>query len=40
MLAAVEDEVLAALDTEQREALYQLLAQATGDLKGDLPSSC
>ena len=39
-LAAVEDEVLAALDAEQREALYQLLAQATRDLKADLPSSC
>jgi MarR family transcriptional regulator, lower aerobic nicotinate degradation pathway regulator len=31
-LAAVEDEVLAALGAEQREALYQLLAQATRDL--------
>ena len=31
-LAAVEDEVLAALDGNQREALYQLLAQATRDL--------
>jgi MarR family transcriptional regulator, lower aerobic nicotinate degradation pathway regulator len=39
-LAAVEDEVLAALDTEQREALYQLLVQATGDLSAGLPSSC
>jgi MarR family transcriptional regulator, lower aerobic nicotinate degradation pathway regulator len=28
-LAAVEDEVLSALDAEQRETLYQLLAQAT-----------
>jgi DNA-binding MarR family transcriptional regulator len=28
-LAAVEDEVLGALDAEQRETLYQLLAQAT-----------
>src|SRR5882757_2527402 len=28
-LAAVEDEVLGALDIEQREVLYQLLAQAT-----------
>lgn len=28
-LAAAEDEVLAALDADQREALYQLLAQAT-----------
>jgi MarR family transcriptional regulator, lower aerobic nicotinate degradation pathway regulator len=28
-LAAAEDEVLSALDTEQRETLYQLLAQAT-----------
>jgi MarR family transcriptional regulator, lower aerobic nicotinate degradation pathway regulator len=28
-LAAAEDEVLSALDVEQREALYQLLAQAT-----------
>jgi MarR family transcriptional regulator, lower aerobic nicotinate degradation pathway regulator len=39
-LAAVEDEVLAALDTEQREALYQLLVQATGDLNAGLSSSC
>jgi MarR family transcriptional regulator, lower aerobic nicotinate degradation pathway regulator len=39
-LAAVEDEVLAALDDAQREALYQLLAQATRDLNGDLLSSC
>jgi DNA-binding MarR family transcriptional regulator len=31
-LAAVENEVLAALDAEQREALYRLLAQATQDL--------
>jgi DNA-binding MarR family transcriptional regulator len=36
-LAAVEDEVLAALDTEQREALYRLLAQATRDLG---PAGC
>ncbi|HEV7529359.1 MAG TPA: MarR family winged helix-turn-helix transcriptional regulator [Solirubrobacteraceae bacterium] len=28
-LAAVEDEVLGALDADQRETLYQLLAQAT-----------
>jgi DNA-binding MarR family transcriptional regulator len=28
-LAAAEDEVLAALDADQRETLYQLLAQAT-----------
>lgn len=28
-LAAVEDEVLSALDAEQRETLYRLLAQAT-----------
>jgi len=28
-LAAAEDEVLGALDAEQRETLYQLLAQAT-----------
>jgi DNA-binding MarR family transcriptional regulator len=28
-LADAEDEVLSALDTEQRETLYQLLAQAT-----------
>jgi DNA-binding MarR family transcriptional regulator len=28
-LAAAEDEVLGALDAEQRESLYQLLAQAT-----------
>jgi DNA-binding MarR family transcriptional regulator len=28
-LAAVEDEVFAALDADQREALFQLLAQAT-----------
>ena len=28
-VAAAEDEVLAALDADQREALYQLLAQAT-----------
>jgi len=28
-LATAEDEVLAALDADQREALYQLLAQAT-----------
>jgi DNA-binding MarR family transcriptional regulator len=28
-LAAVEDEVLGALDAEERETLYQLLAQAT-----------
>ena len=39
-LAAVEDEVLAALDAEQREALYRLLAQATRDLKAGLPSNC
>jgi DNA-binding MarR family transcriptional regulator len=39
-LAAVEDEVLAALDASQREALYQLLAQATRELVTDLPSSC
>ncbi len=39
-LAAVEDQVLAALDTEQREALYQLLVQATGDLNAGLSSSC
>jgi DNA-binding MarR family transcriptional regulator len=39
-LAAVEDEVLAALDTSQREALYQLLVQATGDLPAGLPTSC
>jgi MarR family transcriptional regulator, lower aerobic nicotinate degradation pathway regulator len=39
-LAAVEDAVLAALDTEQREALYQLLVQATGDLNAGLSSSC
>lgn len=39
-LAAVEDEVLAALDTAQREALYALLAQATRDLRVDLPPSC
>lgn len=28
-LAAIEDEVLGALDADQRETLYQLLAQAT-----------
>jgi tagatose-1,6-bisphosphate aldolase len=28
-LAATEDEVLGALDADQRETLYQLLAQAT-----------
>jgi DNA-binding MarR family transcriptional regulator len=28
-LAAAEDEVLGALDAEERETLYQLLAQAT-----------
>jgi MarR family transcriptional regulator, lower aerobic nicotinate degradation pathway regulator len=39
-LAAVEDEVLAALDATQREALYQLLVQATGDLPAGLPTSC
>ena len=39
-LAAVEDQVLAALDATQREALYQLLAQATRDFKPGLPSSC
>ena len=32
--------MLAALDTEQREALYQLLAQATRDLNAGLSSSC
>jgi hypothetical protein len=30
-LAAVEDEVLAGLDDEQRETLYSLLQQATSD---------
>lgn len=39
-LAAVEDEVLAALDAEQREALYQLLAQAMRDPESGLPSHC
>jgi DNA-binding MarR family transcriptional regulator len=39
-LAAVEDAVLASLDTQQREALYQLLVQATGDLSAGLSSSC
>jgi DNA-binding MarR family transcriptional regulator len=31
LLVAVEDEVLSALDDEQREALYRLLHQATSD---------
>ena len=39
-LAAVEDDVLAALDAEQREALYQLLAQAMRDPESGLPSHC
>jgi DNA-binding MarR family transcriptional regulator len=39
-LAAVEDQVLAALDDTQREALYQLLAQATRDFNPESPSSC
>lgn len=34
-LAAAEDEVLAALDDDQRETLYQLLAQATASHVGD-----
>jgi DNA-binding MarR family transcriptional regulator len=34
-LAAAEDEVLAALDADQRETLYQLLAQATASHVGD-----
>jgi DNA-binding MarR family transcriptional regulator len=36
-LAAVEDEVLAGLDSAQRETLYQLLGQATRDLG---PAGC
>ena len=47
-LAAVEDEVLGALDIEQREVLYQLLAQATTSqavdcaaaVAQDLPAGC
>jgi MarR family transcriptional regulator, lower aerobic nicotinate degradation pathway regulator len=39
-LAAVEDEVLAALDAAQREALYTLLAQATRNHKVGPPSDC
>jgi DNA-binding MarR family transcriptional regulator len=34
-LADAEDEVLSALDAEQREALYQLLTQATTSHVGD-----
>jgi MarR family transcriptional regulator, lower aerobic nicotinate degradation pathway regulator len=38
-LAAVEDEVLGGLDDEQRETLYSLLQQATGDHAPNCPSA-
>jgi DNA-binding MarR family transcriptional regulator len=38
-LAAVEDEVLAALDVEERETLYRLLHRATTDHVGDCVSA-
>ena len=38
-LAAVEDEVLGGLDDEQRETLYGLLQQATGDHAPNCPSA-
>jgi MarR family transcriptional regulator, lower aerobic nicotinate degradation pathway regulator len=37
-LASVEDEVLGGLDDEQRETLYSLLQQATGDHAPNCPN--
>jgi hypothetical protein len=38
-LVAVEDGVLGGLDDEQRETLYTLLQQATGDHAPDCPTA-
>jgi DNA-binding MarR family transcriptional regulator len=38
-LTAAEDEVLSALDADQRETLYQLLAQATGSHAIECPAA-